>query len=62
MDVNAAGCRLAHYPAQSTDARPGQLRYGAHIASGGVPVLSLNAMIGARVVDDARSGEPGFRR
>ena len=43
VDVNAAGCRLAHYPAQrGGGARAGQLRYGAHVDSGGITVLSLD--------------------
>ena len=43
VDVDAAGCRLAHYPAQRhAPPQPGQLRYGAHVDSGGVTVLSLD--------------------
>ena len=37
-----AGVRLAHYAAQPSDALPGQMRYGAHVDSGTITVLSLD--------------------
>ncbi|CAK0823647.1 unnamed protein product [Prorocentrum cordatum] len=39
LDPFRAGMRLAYYPAQVTPPAPGQLRYGAHVDSGGMTVL-----------------------
>ena len=49
--LEAAGCRLAHYPAlDAFPVPPGALRYGAHVDSGGITVLALDP---ARTADVA---------
>jgi isopenicillin N synthase-like dioxygenase len=60
IDTVAGGLRLAYYPAQLEPPLPGQMRYGAHVDSGGITVISLDTSnTGGLQVDLGGSGVAG---